>query len=185
MPNILQRVGGVGAVAAEFTVNDDGSMVIKDATGATIFSLSAAGALTLLAGLAVTALTATGNVALGNASTDTIGVTGALTVTGLMAFTAQTITVDGNEVLTYGTPGAGETLVTSNVLLCNNTSGSSKDVTLPATAGLANRIIFIFNVSAQNVVILDAAASTLATITAGKGIILGSNGTGIGVIAGA
>jgi len=178
MANLLQ-VGGVAGGVAAFTVDDTGALTLLDSSGVTILSISAAGLLTALA------LTATGNVALGNAATDTIDVTGALSVTGLMAFTAQTITVDGNETLTYGTPTGSETKVTSNVLLMNNTSGSSKDVTMPATAGLANRLVFVFNVSATAVVIKSAAASTLATIAAGKGIILGSDGSGIGVIAGA
>jgi hypothetical protein len=46
MPNLLSKVGGVGGVAAGLEVYDDGSVILKNASAATILAVSSAGKLT-------------------------------------------------------------------------------------------------------------------------------------------
>lgn len=185
MATPIFQAGGVAGLSTKIAVNDDGSMTVTDATGAALFTLSSAGALTLAAGLALTSITATGNVALGNATSDAHSITGTVARNGLDTVTVQTVTVDGAETLVIGTPSAGQTQITSNWIALNNTAGSSQNVTLDSAANLSGKYLLMVNVSANDCVIKDSGGTTLATLTSGKGALFVSNGTGIGKVVGA
>ena len=129
----------------------------------------------------------TGALTAGDSATgDAHSITGALALSGLITGTIQTITVaDNTTLIATGTAGANQALLAQNLIAANNTAGASKNLTLPAASAWSGKLLLIINVSANDVVVKDSGATTLATLTAGKGVIVMSNGSGVGRIVGA
>jgi len=175
-------VTGVAGAAASFaSAAISGALTVGTTLGVT-GAATFASTVGITGATTVTSLTATGNVALGNATSDAHSITGTLARNGVDTVTIQTVTVDGAETLVVGTPSAGQTQITSNWIALNNTAGSSQNVTLDSAANLSGKILWIFNVSANNCVIKESGGTTIATLTAGQGAQIVSNGTGYGHI---
>ena len=89
-----------------------------------------------------------------------------------------TVTIAANHTLVVGTAGANQTQIAGNVYYLDNTSGSSKNLTLPAYSLLTDEPMVFLNGSANDVVIKDSAASAIVTATAGKITMVFNNGSG-------
>ena len=89
-----------------------------------------------------------------------------------------TVTIAANHTLVVATAGANQTQIAGNTYYLNNTSGSSKDLTLPAYSLLTDEPMVFLNGSANDVVIKDSAASAVVTATAGKITMVFNNGQG-------
>ena len=89
-----------------------------------------------------------------------------------------TVTIAANHTLVVGTPAANQTQIAGNIYYLDNTSGSSKNLTLPAYSVLTDEPMVFLNGSGNDVVILDSAASTIVTATAGKITMVFNNGSG-------
>lgn len=89
-----------------------------------------------------------------------------------------TVTIAANHTLVVGTAGANQTQIAGNVYYLDNTSGSSKNLTLPAYSLLTDEPMVFLNGSANDVVIKDSAATDIVTATAGKITLVFNNGSG-------
>ena len=147
--------------------------------GATLFEIAADGAITTAGALSAVGGTFTGAVAAASAS-----VTGALSVGGLATVTPQTIAMGANNktLITTGTPGANQVLITNNVMAVSCT-GATRTLTFPAASATTGKIFVILNAGGESVdVSIDGGPVTVA---AGKGLLICSNGAGYGRLAGA
>jgi hypothetical protein len=96
-----------------------------------------------------------------------------------------TATIAADHTLVLGTAAANQTKLTGQVVLLNNTSGATKNLTLPSWASIANVPIDFINISANDVALLDSTGGAAGTVAAGKGAMLRNNGTIGGAILGA
>lgn len=96
-----------------------------------------------------------------------------------------TATVAANHTLVFGTAGANQTALTSNVVFLNNTSGSSKNLTLPALSDCQGVPIFLVSLGGSEVVVKEPGGGTVATIAAGKAAAVFTDGTNGGALVGA
>lgn len=96
-----------------------------------------------------------------------------------------TATIAANHTLVFGTAGANQTALTSNVVFLNNTSGSSKNLTTPALSDLQGVPLFLVSLGGSEVVVKEPGGGTVATIAAGKAAAVFTDGTNGGAIVGA
>ena len=96
-----------------------------------------------------------------------------------------TATIAADHTLVLGTAAANQTKLTGQVVLLNNTSGASKNLTLPSWASIANVPIDFINISGNDVALLDSTGGAAGTVAAGKGAMVRNNGTVGGAILGA
>lgn len=89
-----------------------------------------------------------------------------------------TVTIAANHALVVGTAGANQTQFAGNVFFLNNTSGSSKDLTIPAYSVLSDDPLVFLNGGADDVVIKDSTGSAIVTSTSGKISLVFNNGVG-------
>jgi hypothetical protein len=184
---------------------------LQSLAGASLLSLDDSGNLTVAgsvtsagAATGITNLTATGNTALGDATTDTATITGTLTVsmpdnaaTALDIKEASTsylklVTTNNAERITLGKrlglptqaaiamADADVTLTTSTltgqVLLASCTTGTH-NLTMPSPTTYGGFLAFFYNTGSQSIVLKDDGAATMATVTAGSKAIITCNGT--------
>lgn len=169
-----------GALTVGTTLGVTGAATFGSTVGIT-GAATVGGTLGVTGATTVTSITATGNATLGNSATaDAHSITGTLALNGLVTNAIQTITVaDNTTIIASGSPGANQALLSQNLIAANNTSGVSKNLTLPAASEWSGKILFIANVSANDVVVKDSGGTTLATLTAGLAVMVVSNGTGV------
>jgi hypothetical protein len=87
---------------------------------------------------------------------------------------------DVAHALIYGTAGANQTQVTSNVLLVDpNSGGGTEDLTLPAVASSVGVTLYITNTAggAESIVVKDVATNTICTIAQDEHAVVWSDGT--------
>jgi hypothetical protein len=98
-----------------------------------------------------------------------------VTLGKVFAFPAPTVVAmaDAACALVYGTAGAGEVKVTSNILLVDPASGGvSEDLTLPPVATSVGVVLFIANTGGERIVVKDVAAATIIEVdTAQHGVV--------------
>lgn len=90
------------------------------------------------------------------------------------------ISISANHTLVFGTAGANQTALTSNIVFVTNTSGSSKNVILPALTDLADVPLFIFAASGDIVVKQADGTTTICTILSGKAAMISTDGASVG-----
>lgn len=94
----------------------------------------------------------------------------------VLKFPAPTVVdmADAAHALVYGTAGAGETKLTSNIALVDPNSGqATEDLTLPAVATSVGMMLVIINTGGEGIVVKDVAAATIITLdTAQHGIVV-------------
>ena len=191
MPNLLSKVGGVGAIQAALEVYDDGSIALKSATGSTLFAVSSAGAMTQVGALTPVA----GGTAIIDASACATGeadvviadnLADAFTIrnqstplftfrttnnddrvtmnAGVLFEPAQTIDMaDATHALVLGAAAtAGQTRLTCNLLLVDpNSGGASEILKLPALVAGEAYRLTIFNVGGESIVVQTSAGGSV------------------------
>lgn len=78
--------------------------------------------------------------------------------------------------LVYGTAGAGEVKILTNLLFVDANSSGTEILTLPPVATSSGVEIDVFNTGGESIVVKDVAAATIATVATGKGARFGCNG---------
>lgn len=147
--------------------------------GATLFEIAADGAITTAGAISAASGAFTGAVTAASAS-----LTGALSVGGLATTTPQTIDMGAanKTLIMTGTPGTNQVLLVGNVLAVSCT-GATRTLTFPAASLTTGKVFVILNAGSQSVdVSIDGSP---VTVTAGKGLLICSNGAGYGRLAGA
>ena len=191
MPNLLSKVGGVGAIRAALEVYDDGSLALKSAAGSTLFAVSAAGVVTQSGALTP----ATGGTAIINASACATGeadvviadnLADALTIrnqstpiftfrttnnderiimgAGVLMEPVQTIDMaDATHALVLGAAAtSGQTRLTGNLLMVDPSSGQASEILkLPAPVAGSVYRLTIYNVGGEDIVVQTAAGGTV------------------------
>ena len=202
------KAGGTAGQGAYIAVSDAGALQVSD--GTTVASLSrsvlttlgtVAGYLTGLVldyssvatGAAYVSLTANlasawavkqGSTAMATFVTTTSKWRFKLGTGTLLQYAAPvTATITANHALVFGTAGANETAMTSNVVFLNNTSGSSKDVSLPTASDCVGVPIILVSLGGSSCVI-KSGGNTLGTIAAGKAGIAYTDGSSGGLLLG-
>ncbi len=91
----------------------------------------------------------------------------------------QTIDMqDAQVALVYGTAGAGEVKVTSNLLLVDANSGTTEDLLLPPEATSTGVIFFICNTGGEDIVVKeDSDTTTICTISTAESAFVACDGT--------
>lgn len=100
-----------------------------------------------------------------------------------VTFTAISITMAASpHALVFGTAGSNETKVIGNLILVN-AGAASRVLRLPPTADNSGLVLIVMNVSSDAFEIATSTGTTVvAAVAAGKGAIVGSNGSGWGQI---
>lgn len=81
----------------------------------------------------------------------------------------QTIDMDDAAVaLVFGTAGAGEVQITSNILYVDANSGATEDLTLTPEATSKGLILWLVNTGGESIVVKDDGGSTVATVATAK-----------------
>lgn len=98
-------------------------------------------------------------------------------------FTAMNITMAASpHSLVYGTAGSNQTKIVGNAATVN-AGAASRVLRLPPTADSAGYEIRIYNVGSDAFEVASSTGSTIvAAVSAGKGVVLASNGSGWGQI---
>lgn len=74
--------------------------------------------------------------------------------------------------------GAGETVLTGNIVFCDPESGGASEIlTLPAVADSAGLWIDIYNTGGEGIVVKDVAANTVITLDTAQSGRVACNGT--------
>jgi hypothetical protein len=98
-----------------------------------------------------------------------------VTLGKVFAFPAPTVVAmaDAACALVYGTAGAGEVKVTSNILLVDPASGGASEIlTLPPVATSIGVVLFLANTGGEGIVVKDVATNTIITLdTAQHGVV--------------
>mgnify|MGYP006318485065 CR=1 FL=1 len=100
-----------------------------------------------------------------------------------ITFTVMSITMAATpHSLVYGTAGSDQTSVVGNLMLVDP-GAASRVLRLPPTAGSSGLMLFVMNVSNDAFEIATSTGTTVvAAVAAGRGAIVGSNGSGWGHI---
>lgn len=101
-------------------------------------------------------------------------------VTKILSFGApQTIDMaDAQVALVYGTAGAGEVKVTSNLLLVDANSGTTEDLLLPPEATSTGVFFWISNTGGEDIVVKeDSDTTTICTISTAESGWVACDGT--------
>lgn len=91
----------------------------------------------------------------------------------------QTIDMaDAQVALVYGTAGAGQVKITSEVLIVDANSGSTEDLLLPPEATSFGRVLFVSNSGGEDIVVKeDSDTTTIATISTAESAFFVCDGT--------
>lgn len=116
-----------------------------------------------------------------------IGAKGQASLMGTLAGAANLLAFKGEGIamadaahalLVTGTAGAGQTSITSNVLLINPaSSGASEILTLPAEALCTGLLLILINVGGQGIIVNSDAPATVITLTAAEHGLVYCDGT--------
>lgn len=199
------KQGGSAGQAAYVAVDDAGSLVVSDGSTTRTLTQAVLGGLANISAYVIDWSAATTGAAyfslasnlaaawkLRVGSTDlltAITTTDKIRVRANVPFTlpapVSVNVTSANKTLVFGATAGNNVALTSNLIVVENTSGASKDVTLPAIADLAGLVLFVFVGGNEGAVVKDSGGSAIVTISANKGAVIFNDGTNFGFIAGA
>ncbi len=126
MPNLLSKVGGLAPASASMSVFDDGSITINDAAGAAIFTLSAAGALTVASVASVPVTDRIVDATLARVADATGGATDVLVTLQLKDQAGNNVTSARQALIVASTVRAAAFAPSSSVTFMTATTGTIK-----------------------------------------------------------
>lgn len=135
--------------------------------------------LTVLAGSTEVAIVPAQSAALFACEGTTWVLVGYLGAEPLPRHAVQTIDMaDAQVKLVYGTAGAGELKITSDVLAVDANSGATEDLLLPPEATSFGRLIFVSNTGGEDIVVKeDSDTTTIATVSTAESAFFACDGT--------